>query len=91
METVIYVIAAIIAIVLDVCSLAMLVRALLPLFFDAEGSRVYLFVCLITEPFIIPVRFLLHKFNLLQNSPIDWSFTITYMLIALIRVLLPVF
>ena len=91
METVFYVIAAIVAIVLDVCSFAMLVRALMPIFFDVENSKVYLFACLITEPFIIPVRFLLVKFNLLQGTPIDWSFTISYLLIAFIRFALPVF
>lgn len=90
METAIYVLASIVAITLDVTSFAFLLRALLPLFLDAESSKVYLFVCLVTEPFIIPVRFILVKFNLLQNSPIDWSFTIAYLLIAFIRVMLPV-
>ncbi len=91
MEAVFYVIAAVIAITLDLASLAFLLRALMPLFCDVESNRIYLFVCLVTEPFIIPVRFILVKFNLLQGSPIDWSFTISYLLIAMIRVFLPVF
>lgn len=74
---------------LDVVSLAMLIRMLLPLFTDADGSRLYTFLGCITEPFIAPVRFLLVKFNLLQNSPIDWSFTVTYLVIAVVQMLLP--
>ena len=75
---------------LDVVSLAMLIRMLLPLFTNAEGSKFYMLVALITEPFIAPVRFFMVKFNLLQNSPIDWSFTVSYLVIGLVRMLLPV-
>ncbi len=84
------VIARVVAITLGVTSFAFLIRALMPLFTEVGGNRFYLFVCLITEPFIIPVRFLLQKFNLLQGSPIDWSFTISYLLLVFIRTLLPV-
>lgn len=84
------VIANVIAITLDVCSFAFIVRAIMPLFADVESSRVYLFVCVVTEPFIIPVRLIMQKFNILQGSPFDWSFTITYLLFAMLRMLLPV-
>jgi uncharacterized protein YggT (Ycf19 family) len=87
-EAVLYVIAAVIAITLDVASLAFLLRALMPLFCDVETNKIYLFVCLLTEPFIIPVRAILVKFNWLQGSPFDWSFTISYLLIALVRMFL---
>ena len=88
MEAVLYVIAAVIAITLDLVSLAFLFRALMPLFCDVETNKIYLFVCLITEPFILPVRAILVKFNLLQGSPFDWSFTIRYLLIAFVRMFL---
>ena len=90
MITFIQVLATVVAITLDVCSFAFLIRALMPIFTDVGDSKIYLFVCLITEPLIIPVRFLLVKFNLLQNSPIDWSFMLTYLLISVIRMFLPV-
>lgn len=90
MEAVFYVISAIVAITLDVCSFAFLLRAVMPLFCDVETNKIYLFVCLVTEPIIIPVRFILVKFNLLQGSPFDWSFTITYLILAFIRIMLPV-
>lgn len=88
MEAILYVIAAVIAITLDVASLAFLLRALMPLFCDVETNKIYLFVCLLTEPFIIPVRAILVKFNWLQGSPFDWSFTIAYLLIAFVRMFL---
>ena len=91
MEAVLYVIAAVVAITLDVTSFAFLLRALMPLFCDVETNKIYLFVCLVTEPFIIPVRTILVKFNWLQGTPFDWSFTITYLLIAFVRMMLPVF
>ena len=85
------VIAKIVAITLDFVAIAMFARAIMPLFLDAEKSKAYLFVALITEPFIVPVRFIMTKFNLLSSSPIDWSFTVTYLLIILIRSFLPAF
>ncbi len=81
--------ARLVSATLDVVTLAMLIRMLLPLFTDAEGSRFYTFLGVITEPFIAPVRFILVKFNILQDSPIDWSFTVTYLAIALIQMMLP--
>ena len=81
--------ARLITALLDTVSLAMLVRMLLPLFTGTEDSKFYTFLACITEPFIAPVRFLMVKFNLLQGSPIDWSFTVTYLVIAIVQMLLP--
>ena len=91
METLFYLLASFIAAILDIVSLAMIARMIFS-FFDAMGeSRISMFLACVTEPFIVPVRFLLAKFNLLQNSPIDWSFTISYLLIVTLRMMLPAF
>ena len=81
--------ARFISVLLEAVSFAMLIRVFMPFFIDVEGNRLYAFLSIITEPFIVPVRFLLAKFNILQDSPIDWSFTFSYLLIALIQSLLP--
>ena len=81
--------ARFISVLLDTVSIAMLIRVFMPFFIDVEGSRLYAFLSIITEPFIAPVRFLLVKFNILQDSPIDWSFTFAYILISLVQSLLP--
>ena len=91
METLFYLLASFVAAVLDIVSLAMIARMIFSLF-DAMGeSRISMFLTCVTEPFIMPVRFLLVKFNILQNSPIDWSFTIAYFVMVLLRMFLPVF
>ena len=81
--------ARLIMILLKLVSYAMIVRMLFPFFARVEDSKIYNFVFCVTEPFIVPVRFLLVKLNLLQNSPIDWSFTITYLIIILLQSFLP--
>lgn len=87
--TFLYFTAKLIALTLDAVTICMLARVLVPLFADVEESRFYAFLCVVTEPFIMPIRFLLVKFNILQDSPIDWSFSITYILIILVQQLLP--
>lgn len=87
--TLLYIIAKFISIIISVEIYAMMARALLPLFINPEESRLYLFVTAITEPFVIPVRFILYKFNIGQNSPIDISFMLSYLLLFLIQLFLP--
>lgn len=82
--------AALVAATLDVVSIAMMIRMIFSLFFAGEDNRFMMFLACVTEPFIAPIRFLLAKFNILQNSPIDWSFTISYFVIIIIRSALPV-
>lgn len=74
---------------LDAVMMAMIVRALLPLFTNPEESKIYYFVALVTEPIVIPVRAIMHAFNILQGSPIDWAFTATYFILMFVRMLLP--
>ena len=67
----------------------MLIRMLMPIFTDIEESRVYGLSVLITEPFIAPVRFLMTKLNIGQNSPVDWAFFVSSILIVLLINILP--
>ena len=68
----------------------MIIRMLLPFFFDAEENKIYALACCISEPFIAPVRFVMVKFNIGQDSPIDWSFFATYIIIWILGAFLPV-
>ena len=90
METILYIFAKCIEILLSFTMVCMLVRTILPLFTDVEGSKLFLFALVITEPFVIPVRFLFFKLNIGQESPIDWSFFATYILLSITTMLLPV-
>ena len=91
MEEIFLLLASLARILLEVLSFAMMIRVLLPIFFNPEGNRIYELTALLTEPIITPVRALLVKFNIGQNSPIDWSFFATYLLIGILQTLLPAF
>ena len=84
-----YFLASLVATLLDIVSFAMMARILLSFFMPGEDNRIAVFLALITEPFILPVRFILSKFKTFQSSPIDWSFTVAYFVIILLRFMLP--
>ena len=67
---------------------AMLIRALLSIFFMGEESKLSMVLYFFTEPFIMPVRLLLEKLNLFQGSPLDISFFLTSILLAMLQTLL---
>ena len=89
MITVLYIIAKTVSVILSVVSYAMIARMLLPWFVDPMESRLYAIVSLVTEPFVAPVRAVLVMLNIGQDSPIDWSFSIAYILIWLLQGILP--
>ena len=89
-ETVLFIIAQSVQLLLALVSFAMMIRALMPIFFDVENNRIYILACFISEPIIAPVRLIMAKLNIGQNSPIDWAFFVTYILIWILESILPV-
>ena len=89
MQEIFYILAKVVAISLEVVSVTMLLRMILSFFVDPMENRLYLLTCYITEPFIAPVRAIMFYLNIGQDSPIDWAFSITYMLIWLLGSILP--
>ena len=89
METAFFIIAKSIQLLLSLVSLAMMVRALMPFFFDVEESRIYIIACFISEPLVAPVRMIMVKLNIGQNSPIDWAFFVTYLAVWILQSFLP--
>jgi len=83
------IIAGIVAVVLDAVTLCMILRMIVSLLMPEEDGKFSTFLAFVTEPFIIPVRFILSKLNILQDSPIDWSFTIAYLVLVTVRFMLP--
>lgn len=91
MQEILYIFAKTVALVLDVVSIAMLVRMILSFFApDPTENRFYLISCYVTEPFIAPVRAVMVHFNIGQDSPIDWAFFVTSILLGIIGSFLPV-
>ena len=68
-----------------------LIRAVLSWFPIREDHPILLFVAMITEPIIAPVRALLDRLGWFRNLPIDISFLVAYLLLILIESLLGVF
>ncbi len=89
MQEIFYILAKTVSIALEVVSFAMIVRMILPFFVDPNESRAYAISYFVTEPFIMPVREIMVRLNIGQDSPIDWAFSITYILIFLLGGLLP--
>lgn len=89
MQEIFFILAKTVAVALDVVSFAMIVRMLVPFFTDPGESRIYAISYFVTEPFIIPVRAVMVRLNIGQDSPIDWAFSITYIILWLLSSLLP--
>ncbi len=90
MEAVLYIFAKTVQIIISLVSFSMMIRMLLPIFTDVEENRFYLLSCYISEPFILPVRYVMVKFNIGQDSPIDWAFFTTYLLLGMLEIMLPI-
>lgn len=74
--------------ILSAVLFAMLIRAVLSLFMMGEESKFAMLLYMFTEPFILPVRKILERFNLFQGSPLDVSFFMTTVLLAMLQTLL---
>ncbi len=88
MPTVVYFIVLLARTVVTVLLVAMFVRAVLSWFIDDEDSRLVRFLNLVTEPVIMPVRSLFERLGWFQNLPIDISFYVSYLLLALLQLML---
>ena len=88
MESVFYIIAKVVSIGLSVLSVVMFLRVILQ-FFASPESKFVLFCYAITEPFIIPIRVIMEKLDIGQNSPIDIPFFIAYIMISVLQMMLP--
>ncbi len=87
-----YLIAKIVSILLMLELDAMFLRAILSWFDTGRGgflSMVTGVLTMITEPIVLPVRFVLSRFPAANNLPFDISFFVTFLLLSLLRALLP--
>ncbi|MEE1116509.1 MAG: YggT family protein [Clostridia bacterium] len=89
MHVVIYVVMQTVIVFLEVLQFAMLIRAIISWLPIGEGKFAD-FLYAFTEPVIIPIRMLFDKMGWFQNSPLDISFMVTYLLLSFISVFLAV-
>lgn len=90
MTAILFIFAKCISILLSAVSFCMLARMVLSFFPAWQESRVAIFTAMVTEPFVIPVRTLLYRLGIGQDSPIDWAFSLTCILIYIVQMFLPI-
>lgn len=82
-----YVLVSFVILFIDVLTLAMTARAILSWFFEGDGVIIR-FLYVFTEPAIMPLRKLFYKMNWFQDSPLDMSYGATYIVLAIIQLIL---
>lgn len=90
METAFYIMAKTVQICIGLASFSMMARMLLPIFVNPMESRLYAVSCYLSEPFVLPVRFVMAKLNVGQNTPIDVAFIVAYLIVWVLELILPV-
>ncbi len=80
--TVLYIMARVVALLLTLLEVAMLLRAIFSWIPAVDESAIGDFIYMITEPVIAPIRAIFDRFSWFQNSPIDISFLIGYIVIS---------
>jgi YggT family protein len=66
----------------------MLLRAVMSWIPDMQENKFSDFLYTVTEPVVIPVRMLFEKMNWFQNMPLDVSFIVAYLLLAILSAIL---
>lgn len=87
MNYALHIVATVVISLLSVIQLAMLIRSILS-WFPMDDNRFTDFLYGITEPIIYPIRSLFVRMNWFQQSPVDMSFMITFLLLSVIITLL---
>lgn len=75
--------------ILSAIMLAMFVRAILSYFPDLVTGRFYGFLFAVTEPVIMPVRYLFEMLNIDGSFFIDIPYMVTYLLLMVVYWFLP--
>ena len=83
MTAAVYVLVQCLVIFLDILSLAMLARAVLSWFTMGEESKIGAFLYVVTEPMILPIRAICHRFGWFQGFPLDMPFLLSMVCISL--------
>ena len=69
-------------------SICMFIRAILSWFNVNANNPIIKFLYVVTEPAIVPMRKLFYKMNWFQNTPLDISFAMTYLVIFVLELII---
>lgn len=60
-------------------------RAIMSWFVQDSDSKIYEFLCLVTEPLIQPFRSLLSRVSALRNCPFDFAFMLAFFVLIVLE------
>ena len=83
-----YMIITIVKILIYALQFAMLLRAVMSWIPDIQDNKFSDFLYTVTEPVVLPVRMLFEKLRWFQNFPLDVSFIVAYLLLAILSAIL---
>ncbi len=75
-------------VLLSVIELAMLLRAIFSWFDPTGETKLSMFLYMITEPLILPIRAICERLHLFEGFPLDIPFLLTMLALMLIESLL---
>ena len=90
MDILIFLIKGILTAFLSVMNVAMLLRAIFSWIDPEGGMRFSVFLYMVTEPMIQPIRKLCQKMNWFQRTPLDIPFLIVIILLMLLETLVEI-
>ena len=83
-----YMIITIVKILIYALQFAMLLRAVMSWIPDIQDNKFSDFLYTVTEPVVLPVSMLFEKLRWFQNFPLDVSFIVAYLLLAILSAIL---
>ena len=75
---------------LNVASIAILVRVIIPFFSDTEANPLYAIALVLSEPVIIPFRVISDKLGIWQDTPVDIPLLASTVFLMLSGLFLPI-
>ena len=80
-----YLFTSVIDVFLSLTLFMMLVRVVLSWLPISDDNDIEDFVYMTTEPFIVPIRIIFDRFNIMNGLPIDIPFFVSYVLLTLLQ------
>ena len=88
MKGLLYVLIGVVRFGVGAIQLCMFIRAVMSWFPVDDDNPILVFTYSVTEPFIVPVRMLLERFGIGDDSPIDVAFLLTIILLSVLTIVL---
>lgn len=90
MDLFLFVLKYTVSAIIDVLLFAMLIRAIMSWFDPMREGKLSMFLLVLTEPIIFPIRALCERMNWFEGVPLDIPFLLTALLLSFIQTLVTI-